>query len=228
MNFTIGNAFSQGWRAMKENYGALLGASLVYSVIEMALGFVPILGPLAGLIITGPLVAGWMYMGVRAFRGRTEFGDLFIGFRKFGETLGIYWLMVLVALGAGIPLGIGVAVGAAAGIEGPGLGVALIGGVVSLVIYIVFAVRFAFSWQVCLDTQLGVTGSMGRSWKLTQPHLWGLIGLFLCVGLMYIGLLLMCLLPGIFLGMPLTVTVIGAAYCLVAGELEHEELVKVF
>ena len=29
-------------------------------------------------------------------------------------------------------------------------------------------------------------------------------------------------------GMPLTVTVIGAAYCLVAGEREHEELVEVF
>lgn len=228
LEFTIGNAFSHGWGTMKANYGSLLGASLVYFLIQMAMSFVPFLGPLASMVLTGPLVAGWMFMGVRAVRGRTEFGDLFLGFKKFGATLGIYWLHVVVMLGAGIPFVLGLAMGAAMDLEGPGLTTAVIGGVISLVIYVFFAVRFSFSWQVCLDTQLGAIGSMGQSWKITQPHLWGLIGLFLCVGLLYLGLTILCFFPVLFLGMPLVVAVTGAAYGLITAKAEEERLADVF
>jgi hypothetical protein len=210
---------------MKENYGALLAASFVYMVISVALSFIPILGGLASLIISGPLMAGWYYMGVRAVRGRTEFGDLFLGFRKFGETLGIYWLLVLIMLGASIPVFIGLAAAFATDGEGAGVAALVTGGVISFVLWIYFGVRLSLAWQVCMDTDLGITESLGRSWNITRPYFGALIGLWICVTLIYVGLIIMCVLPVIFLGMPLIVAVTGAAYCLIVADTASEEQV---
>jgi len=230
LEFTVGNAFNEGWRVMKANYGSLLGAALVYLVISLVMGFVPIVGPLANLFIAGPLLAGWSFMGVRAYRERTEFSHLWDGFSRFGKTLGIYWLTFLVSLAALIPAGIcvGLAYSMDKNFEGPGIAIAALGAVVSLVIFLVVLTRFSFAMVIGMDSELGAVDSMRKSWEITKPCIGTIIGLFVCVGLVCMLLAVLLYLPLIFLGMPWSVCITGAAYCLITRGEDVANLERVY
>ena len=217
--FSVGTSFSEGWRVMKANYGVLLGASLVYLLIAIGMGIIPCIGPVASFFISPPLVAGWVYMGVKAYRGNVEFRDLFSGFQRYASTLGIYWLLVLIMLPAMIPAGIGFGIGMAIDpdFEGPAIAAVALGGIATLLLALFLGVRLGFSMVICLDQDLGAIESIGRSWKMTAPWMGTLIGLSICMGILQLVLMLLLYLPSIFLGMPLGLSIMGAAYCLMTG-----------
>ena len=64
--FPISAALTLGWRIMSNHYGALLGATLLYGVIQCGFSFVPILGTMASLILGPPIGVGFTFMAISA------------------------------------------------------------------------------------------------------------------------------------------------------------------
>jgi len=230
MEFTVGSALSEGWRVMKNHYGSLLGAAWMYILISAAMQLIPILGPLASLVVTGPLVAGWAFMGVLAYRGEVRFGNMFDGFGKFGKMLGIYWLTFLISLGLVVPAGIGAGIAFAVDqdFEGVGIPIVVVGCLVTVVLMFFVLTRLVFAMMVGMDSDLGVTASMGRSWQVTKPYLGRLILLYVCIVLISIPLVLLLYLPLVFLGMPWFVSAGGATYCMINQRHDTGELERIY
>jgi len=83
----------RGWELVKNNMGVLFVGTLIYMLIEVAIGGlsgIPLIGSLfsiANFIISGPLIGGLFYLFIRAIRNEpAEIGDVFSGFRRaFGQ-----------------------------------------------------------------------------------------------------------------------------------------------
>ena len=80
-----------------------LAVVLVWFVVQQATGFIPLLGPLAMLICTGPLMLGLYEYFLRCYRkSDPQFSHLFNGFSNFALGLVIYLLTALIAIGASL------------------------------------------------------------------------------------------------------------------------------
>ena len=89
----IGGCITRGWELVKTNMNLLFVGTLLYLLIEVAIGGlanIPIIGAvfsLANFVISGPLLGGVFYLFISAIRGApVEIGDIFAGFRRsFGK-----------------------------------------------------------------------------------------------------------------------------------------------
>lgn len=71
-------------------------AVLVYGVIAMGMSAVPLIGPLASLVLTAPLMLGLIIFFLKFSNGEpVEVSNLFDGFTYFGPALGLYYWMGL-------------------------------------------------------------------------------------------------------------------------------------
>lgn len=80
--------------SLRNNWGLGVGATLLYWIIDIGAGFVPVLGYIVQLLIIGPLTLGFHWIFLRlARRSEAGVGQLFDGFQRFGTALGAYLLM---------------------------------------------------------------------------------------------------------------------------------------
>lgn len=86
--------------SLSTHWGLAVGVTLLHQVIIQGLsGFIPIVGPIACLLIVGPMAVG-VCLVFLSFARRTEasVGQLFQGFNQFGTALGAYMLILLFVL----------------------------------------------------------------------------------------------------------------------------------
>ena len=80
-------------------WGLAVGTLAVYWAILFAIGFVPLLGTIASLIISGPMLVGLAIFALAIARKRDpQIAQLFDGFKRFGVALGAYLLKILFIL----------------------------------------------------------------------------------------------------------------------------------
>lgn len=183
---------STGWAMFKEAPGPWVGMVVVYMLISMGVGMIPVIGVLGSLL--GPiLVAGLTMAAENQSRGqRPEIGNLFDGFKRNAGGLamvGVLYLCVFlgVTLVAGVGL-IGMLGAAMAGGGGNTMGSMAIGGTVLLGLLLVVLVgplSFATMWAPALVAlhdmpalqALKMSLSAGlRNWvALFVLMLWGLV-----------------------------------------------------
>jgi len=107
-----------GRLALDGQWGLAVGANVVYLLIAIALGIIPMLGPLINFVISGPLALGWyLFFLVLSRRQPAGIGMIFDGFKQFGTAflatllmglLILAWLLpsLVVVIVAGIVMGI--------------------------------------------------------------------------------------------------------------------------
>jgi uncharacterized membrane protein len=180
-----------------------------------------------------PLLAGLIWMGLRAARGQTPMiGDILRGYRRFPTVLGVVVLMYILAL---IPVILALAVGGAIIFFGVGFEVfkdgvqqqdfdsfskaALLGAgawtFVCIIVMYWIGLRTSFSLLVAVDESISARGPLAcieMSWKMTRGRALSLLGLFITIGVMTLATLFACCLPVIGLGYPLALTMYGLAY----------------
>lgn len=79
-SLNVGNAVSEGFDIFKEELWGFVGYTVVAVLILFAASFIP----LAGLILTGPLYAGFFIMSHQVKTGQSrDFGMFFKGFDRF-------------------------------------------------------------------------------------------------------------------------------------------------
>jgi uncharacterized membrane protein len=231
----IGGCISRGWELLKNNFGLLFVGSLIYLLIEGAIGgfgAIPLIGPLfsiANLIIAGPLAGGVFYIFIRAIRSQpADVGDVFAGFRKAFLQLFLGYLVP--ALLAGLCLipamivlvvsiihsGVGVTPQTnlfsghnpfPIGMLLPFLGVLL----VCMIPMFYLHISWLFTLPLVIDKQMDFWTAMKTSWKMVNKHWWHIFGLVIMVGLLnVVGLLVCCV--GMLFTIPIGLGALMYAY----------------
>ena len=99
----------EGFGVFKAAPGLWIGMLIVYIIIMMLLGFVPVLGNLATIVLGPVFTGGFMLVSRNMESGTAAFNDMFAGFRdKFGPlvVLGLIYFGLFI-----IPMAIFMAVG---------------------------------------------------------------------------------------------------------------------
>lgn len=78
------------------HWGLGVGVMVLYLIIDAGVSFIPGIGFIASLLISGPLVVGLSLVFLELARqSSAEVGQLFHGFSRFGTALGAYLLLTL-------------------------------------------------------------------------------------------------------------------------------------
>jgi uncharacterized membrane protein len=158
--FDLGVAFREAWAATWANFGLLLGAGIVSTLL-----FVVSALTVVGLFLIAPVLAwGGIRLVLNALDGRASFGDLWSGFSDYGRALVTMLVLFILqsligALGQSLST-----IGQAA--EMPML--AMVGGVVNLLWTFLVTARLVFAWFYAVDQGMGPVESLQASWDATS------------------------------------------------------------
>ena len=260
-DYAFGTALSLGITTFRRCWGHLVIVCLVFLAISVAIGmpqgisegigdlsdnreaalalglFGSCIGFILQVLVGLPLFAGLVGAAGNAVRGRTEIGDLFMGFRRYGTVL--LASLVLMAIGTALTVAaylvalvcatiFGVSGALAGGLAGGGNGAPIVFGaaflgfaVALLVAFLLVAlvlVRVAFVPAMVADPALGtlsVGEALSRNWTQTRGLGFSLVALSIVTSfLAALSILLLCV-GYVLVGLPLLIAVLGAAYELV-------------
>lgn len=104
-NFIPSTYFSSGFNYFRERIGEFIGFTILYLLIFLLTGFIPVIGTLISLVISGPLSIGMVIFTHQLHTGQNpEFSNFFDGFKKFTPLFATYILQMAVYLILATPL----------------------------------------------------------------------------------------------------------------------------
>jgi hypothetical protein len=152
----IANLFQRSWTLVKNHFGLVVGAMALLIVIQIAVGSIPRLGPIAGAVLLGPLWAGIYLLLLKLIRGQSAaLSDVFVGFTD-GATF-----VQLMLLGVVIQI------------------LSLVGLLLCLAPGIYLIVAWVFAWPLAIDRRMDFWPAMELSRKTVHKQWWQFFGLFL-------------------------------------------------
>lgn len=215
--------WSEAWALFNRQAGMWVACGVVFFVILVALHFVPMLGWLAGSLLTPVFIGGWMLAARKVDGGGAlDLADLFDGFKgHFGAllTLGALVLVANLVIGAVVgALGFGAFMGAMAGgamHSGMGMGASIGAGVlaalVGLVLFLAVAAALWFAPALVVLGQVAPVEALKASLRASL----GNVVPFLIYGVIY---LVAAILASVLLGLgwlvlgPMTLLSIYTSY----------------
>jgi uncharacterized membrane protein len=234
----MGGCISRGWELVKGKMGLLFVGTLLYLLIEGAIGGlanIPIIGALfsiANFIISGPLIGGVYYLFIRAIRSEpAEIGDVFSGFRRaFGQLfLGVFiqglligvclipfFVMLLIKLAPLAPQLVQLRSGTPPNAET----IAILESILFTTLPVAFlgaipAVYLSVCWKFTLplivDKQMDFWTAMGTSRKMVKKHWWLVFGLTILISLLNVAGICACCV-GVFFTIPIGIAALMFAY----------------
>lgn len=209
------------WNAV---LGPMIGFMLLYFLIVLVVSVVPIVGPLARLLIDPPMQAGIAIVCLAQLKGREwTFGDFFGGFQHFGPLLGNYLLTALIGVCCLIPVIVGVVVLAVVSeqrnrdlMQVVGLMLLAVAAInIPAAIYIMIRATM-FNVQFIVERGCGPVEAIQASWTISSGHFWGLFGAAIVIGVIaFVGVLLCGI--GLLFTVPYALLIQNAGYLLIAG-----------
>ncbi|WFB35281.1 DUF975 family protein [Kiritimatiellota bacterium B12222] len=152
--------------SLKGQWGLGIGIALVFVLVSnLAPAMIPGIGGLVSLLIAGPMSMGFALAFLTLIRGgQAEVGQLFEGFRAFGNALGAYILMSIFIFGWTLLLII------------PG---------------IIASISYSMTFFVLADDpELGPMDAIRRSKEMMRGYKWQ----YFCLCLRFIGWSILCIL----------------------------------
>ena len=151
--------------SLKGKWAIAIGTLIVYFLIATALQIIPVIGPIASLIISGPFALGLATFSLSISRDQDpKLEKIFQGFNNFGTALGAYLLMLLFILLWMLLLII------------PG---------------IIAAISYSMTFYILADdNSIGAMDAIDKSKKMMNGYKWK----YFCLGLRFIGWALLCIL----------------------------------
>ncbi len=178
--FSIGDTISESWEIFKKNAGLFIVYFLIVGAINVALAFIPFVGSLASIAVSGPLAAGYLLAAHKTVKGEiVELGDFFKGFDFFSPLVVVTLLQILMILA----------------------------GMIALVIPAIYlAVAYYLIYPIVLFGRIEGWDALEASRKMITKKWWSFFGLVIVLGLINI-LGLMALGVGILITAPLSAIV---------------------
>jgi uncharacterized membrane protein len=151
--------------SLSGKWGIAIGTFVVYMLIICAPQIIPILGPIATLIIGGPMLLGITIFSLALSRNQeVKLDMIFLGFNNFGTALGAYLLMALFTL----------------------LWMLLL-----IVPGIIAALSYSMTFYIIAEGDpIDAMDAIDKSKKMMYGYKWKLF----CMGLRFLGWFLLCLL----------------------------------
>lgn len=223
-DYSVGatDRISEAWGFIfREPSVLLLGGALVFFV-TLAMQAVPYLGPIVGLVMTGPMLGGLNLFFIRRLRGETvQLGDAFCGFGpRFGQLALAH---VVPSLLSGLCYLPGIAIGAVAivrmlqrgaGPKGDDIAILVVAGI-ALLAGMIVAMWLTVGWMYTIllvaDKGYGLTAAMSLSRRVVRLHFWQNLWLVFLGGIVVsAGFMAACV--GIFVTFPLVTAAIAIQY----------------
>ncbi|MGA1467693.1 MAG: DUF4339 domain-containing protein [Phycisphaerales bacterium] len=249
--YSFGSAFDLAVRTVKSQWGPLVLAGLVtlaaYTVIGAPQwimqaageasrddGFTMLMGLGSGcfgfvvnILIGGPLFAGIALCGANAVAGRGNVADLFLGFRRYGQVLLAYLLLMAISAGVTFVVYLSATIGflvlavaagglnSAAGVSAGIVSAVIIAVALGLIATALVFVRIIFMPAIVADPSLGSIGVMDAlrlNWRATRGLGWSLLALFVVVSVLVAASVLLLCVGYVLIGLPLGIAALGAVY----------------
>jgi uncharacterized membrane protein len=219
---SIGACVSRGWQLMRSWLGLLIGATLLVMIISLGCAGIPVLGGIAGLIISGPLYGGLYWLFLKAIRRQaTSVGDIFAGFsQNFVQLMLAQIVVSILTMLSGIVAIAAVAIAIMFGagylasdsnLPLPLMLVLIIVGLAGFVPAIYLAVSWTFTLPLVIDKKLDFWPAMELSRKKVGQHWWKVFGLII-VGALIAAVGLLACIVGFVFTLPLFIAVLMYAY----------------
>lgn len=213
--------FTEAWALFREQPGTWVLIMVVFVVVSIVIGIVPVLGNLAGYVL-GPIFAGGLMLGCQelARGGELRLGHLFAGFQDNLGRLAIlgvaYLVMILVALlvafaVAGAGLGFGWLLGMGSGDALPaGIGTTtiLLAALVALALMIPAAMAIWFAPALIVLNDFGVGDALKVSFVASLKNFVP----FLVYGAVFVGLAIVASVPLMLGWLALGPTIVASVY----------------
>ncbi len=181
----LGEYLKTGWELFKRYPGGVIGFTLLYFLIQSALGIIPWIGWLASAAVSPVLLIGCFIVSAKMLQGGSpQFSDFFLGFRFFVPLL-------LTGLVGGLLTGIGFLL-------------LIIPGVYLMVSYL-------FATNLVVDRRLDFWPALELSRGTINPIWFGMFGFLLLLVLVKL-LGVIALLVGLLVSLPVSCCAVTAAY----------------
>jgi hypothetical protein len=240
----IGGFLNRGWAIFSQNALGFIGFCVLTVIISAVLGNIPFVGPIANIVISYVLPAGYYIVAFKIGRGQaSEFGDFFKGFQNT-YFLPVFLATLVVGLFTGLlSLPFMISGGLALyepfrqmfanspdpdlanlpdlQIPGSVIGIVLVIGIILLLPAIYLGIAYTFSIPLIVDRKANFWAAMETSRKLITHQWFPFFGFSLVLFLINLAGVLACCIGVIFTA-PLTVCAIAAAYENIVG-LSGEE-----
>lgn len=188
----IGDCFSRSWQLIQQEFWMLVGGTAVAVVLSSLLGFVPVLGIPAAVLLAFVLQGGVHWLFLQRLRGRPA--DMSAVFAGFGPA---FLPLLLAGLVAHVLIGLG------------------------FFMLVLPGIYLAVSWRMfvpllIIDKGLDFWPAMEVSRKVVTRHWWVCFGLFLLAWLVGFLGAAACLV-GVFVTLPIAAGAIVCAYEAIFG-----------
>lgn len=213
------DCLTRSFELWKAHLLPLVGVTLLVFVVQMILGFIPILGMVAGLFLNGVFYGGLYYYYLGKIRGAPrEVGDVFAGFSRAFVALMLASLLTSVLIVAVLlpffgPFFLVMAKSVFAGghtppdLSGVSMGLMFLGVIPMLYI----AISWAFTFVLVIDKGLGPWTAMEVGRRVVTRQ-WFRVFFTLLLGGILAMLGLIGLIVGIFFTIPLAIGALLYAY----------------
>jgi len=228
----VGGYLSRAWELLKSDMGNFIGATVLVYLCLFAGNFVPYLGAIIALVITGPLMGGlWMFLLAKVRGQEVKPSDAFKGFGP--RFVPLMLVHVVSSILAGLCLAPAGAVAVPAiiiGSNSSGNDAAMIpfliaGGVVAIIglcAMYYFIVCWFYSIQLVADKGMNFWPAMGLSRAVVRKHWWQNFLVMFVAGLIAGMGMLLCGV-GLLITGPLAAIMVALAYERLFGDMQAKQ-----
>jgi hypothetical protein len=208
------DCIARSFTLWKNHFLSLVGVTCLMMIIQMAIGFVPVLGSLSGVLLSGVFNGGLYYYYLGKMRGQPrDIGDIFAGFSKaFVPLMLANLIMTLIFFVVLMPffgpfffvIGKAVLSGGLQPGELPPMSGAAIGFMVlGLIPLLYLSISWLFTFMLVIDRGLGPWTAMEVSRRVIGRRWFSMLVLVICATILgMLGLL------GLFIGVIFTLPLI--------------------
>jgi hypothetical protein len=220
----IGSFIGRGWEICQSNLGLFIGFFLITLLIGGVLGFIPVIGNIASIIIGGPLNAGTLIVAFKLIKAKPiAFEDFFNGFKNayFIPTLLVTLVTSLLTILCMVPVGIGFVLLKFSSLGGqqPSSTLVIVVLLLTLLAFIAvvyLSISYVFAIPLVVGRRLSFWSAMEASRKIVSKQWFSIFGFMLVLGLMnFAGALVFFI--GLLVTVPLTSCAIAAAFEHIVG-----------
>lgn len=160
--FDIGQAVGDGWNIMNANAGTLIGAFFVFGVVA----FFATITIIGAFLVVPVLFWGFVRLVLNAVDDTPELGDIFEGFKNYGQALISMFVWYLIIFLIGLP---GQAL-TQAGVFTENYALMGLGYLFGIGVGLFVTIRLYFAPYFYVDQGLGVMEGIKASWEATKPQ----------------------------------------------------------
>lgn len=187
---SIKRCFRQGWEAFKANPITAIFGCFLFTIIVVIGQNIPFLKIGFVIFLRGPFTGGATALALNLVNNnKPAIENIFSGFKKYGQFMGVYWLLIAILALAALPAGLGALVcsflepiqfqafdrgneALATTLDTLILVIMILTIAISVIIYISLMLRWLFVYLIVADgwNENRVITAFKRSSKITKGH----------------------------------------------------------